>query len=71
MAPGVVDISPGVFALAATYGLGQRVTGIVVHHLTPDHTPDQTPDVALEIRVVLSEAHCKMVAADAATDSMR
>lgn len=67
MAPGVVDLSPGLFALAATYGLGQRVTGVVVHHLTPDHTPDK---VALEIRVVLSEAHCEMVAADAASDAI-
>ena len=67
MAPGVVDLSPGLFALAATYGLGQRVTGVVVHHLTPDHTPDT---IALEIRVVLSEAHCNMVAADAASDSI-
>lgn len=67
MAPGVMDLSPGLFALAATYGLGQRVTGVVVHHLTPDHTPDT---IALEIRVVLSEAHCKMLAADAASDSI-
>ena len=67
MAPGVMDLSPGLFALAATYGLGQRVTGVVVHHLTPDHTPDT---IALEIRVVLSEAHCNMVAADAASDSI-
>ena len=75
MAPGVMDLSPGLFALAATYGLGQRVTGVVVHHLTPDHTPDQTPDqtpdtIALEIRVALSEAHCNMVAADAASDAI-
>ena len=71
MAPGVADLSPGLFALAATYGLGQRVTGVVVHHLTPDHTPDQTPDtIALEIRVALSEAHCNMVAADAASDAI-
>ena len=68
MAPGVVDLSPGLFALAATYGLGQRVTGVVVHHLTPDHTPDQGSHS--RIRVVLSEAHCKMVAADAASDAI-
>jgi hypothetical protein len=62
-----MDLSPGLFALAATYGLGQRVTGVVVHHLTPDHTPDT---IALEIRVALSEAHCRLLAADAASDSI-
>jgi len=71
MAPGVVDLSPGLFALAATYGLGQRVTGVAVHHLATDQPPDHAPDkVALEIRVVLSEAHCKLLAADAASDSI-
>lgn len=48
--PGVVDLSPGYFALAATYGgAGQRVTGVVVRHLARDA-------VALEIHVVLSSA---------------
>src|SRR6185437_11356 len=50
-APGVVDISPGVFALVATYGSGKRIAGIVVHHLTPDQN-------ALEAPVALSEAYC-------------
>ena len=35
-APGVVDISPGVFALVATYGAGKRLVGIVVRHLSSD-----------------------------------
>lgn len=61
-APGVVDISPGVFALVATYGSGKRVAGIVVHHLTPDQ-------IALEAHVVLSEAYCHEMLATAATES--
>ena len=63
-APGVVDISPGVFALVATYGSGKRVAGIVVRHLTPDQ-------FALEAHVVLSEAYCNEMSAAAATDSAR
>ncbi|HKT39478.1 MAG TPA: hypothetical protein VJR48_13965 [Ktedonobacterales bacterium] len=63
-APGVVDISPGVFALVATYGSGKRVAGIVVHHLTPDQ-------IALEAHVVLSEAYCHEMLATAATESAR
>jgi hypothetical protein len=62
-APGVVDISPGVFALVATYGAGARVAGIVIRHLTPDQ-------IALEAHVVLSEAYCNEMSA-AATDSAR
>lgn len=61
-APGVVDISPGVFALVATYGAGARVTGIVVRHLTPDQ-------LALEAHVVLSEAYCHELSATTVTDS--
>lgn len=61
--PGVVDLSPGLVALAATYGSGQRVTGVVVHHLTPD-------TVVLEIHVVLSEAHCNTALAAATPHSM-
>lgn len=45
---GVVDLSPGRAALAATYGSGQRVIGIAVHHPTLDQ-------VVFEIHVVLSE----------------
>ena len=63
-APGVVDISPGVFALVATYGSGKRLAGIVVRHLTPD-------EIALEVHVVLSEAYCNEMSAGAATDSAR
>ena len=55
-APGVVDISPGVFALVATYGSGKRVVGIVVHHLTPGQ-------LSLEAHVVLSEAYCDEMSA--------
>ena len=62
-APGVVDISPGVFALVATYGSGKRVAGIVVRHLAPNQ-------LALEAHVVLSEAYCNEMSAAAATDSV-
>lgn len=63
-APGVVDISPGVFALVATYGSGKRVVGIVVRHLAPDQ-------LALEAHVVLSEAYCYEMSAATVTDSTR
>lgn len=63
-APGVVEISPGVFALVATYGSGARIAGIVVHHLTPDQ-------IALEAHVVLSEAHCQEMWTAAATEPAR
>ena len=63
-APGVVDISPGVFALVATYGAGKRLVGIVVRHLSSDQ-------IALEAHVVLSEAYCNEMSAAAATDSAR
>lgn len=59
--PGVIDLSSGLVTLAATYGPGQRVTGVVVHHVSPDK-PDE---VVLEIHVVLSEAHCKTTLAAA------
>jgi len=60
--PGVVDLSPGRATPAATYGAGRRVTGVVVHHPTPD-------DVALEVHVVLSEAHCTTPSTNATGDS--
>jgi uncharacterized alkaline shock family protein YloU len=60
--PGVMDLSPGLSTPVATYGAGRRVTGIVVHHPTPD-------DIALEVHVVLSEAHCTAAPADATVDS--
>ena len=66
-APGVVDISPGVFALVATYGSGKRLVGIVVRHLPQDQ-------LALEAHVVLSEAYCNEMShemsAAVATDSV-
>jgi hypothetical protein len=61
-APGVIDLSPGTTALAATYGSGKRVDGVVVHHLAPDK-------VALEIHVTLSETACKQADADAALET--
>ena len=60
--PGVVDLSPGAPALAATYGSGKRVDGVVVHHLAPDQ-------VALEIHVTLSETESKLADADFALDT--
>ena len=66
-APGVVDISPGLFALVATYGSGKRLVGIVVRHLPQDQ-------LALEAHVVLSEAYCNEMShemsAAVATDSV-
>jgi hypothetical protein len=46
--PGVVDLSPGLFAIEGTYGPGERLLGIVVRHPTPDA-------LAIEVRVVLAE----------------
>ncbi len=51
--PGVIDLSPGQTAIAATYGAGQRVTGVVVTHPQPDavaievHTVVGGPELAL------------------------
>lgn len=56
---GVADLSPGLGAPAATYGPGQRVSGIVVRHLAP--APDR---LALGVHVVLSESSCEPAAAD-------
>jgi len=57
--PGVVDLSPGVVVPRATFGAGERVTGIVVHHPAPNV-------IVLEIHVLLSEARCNTAAADVA-----
>lgn len=62
MVPGVVDLSAGHVAVAATYSAGQRVTGVVVHHLSPD-------EIVLEIHVILSEADFTRASSDAAPDS--
>jgi len=35
LTPGVLDMSPGRFVLAATYGPGEHVTGVVLLHMTP------------------------------------
>lgn len=59
--PGVVDLTPGTVAKVATYGSGQRVDGIVVHHLSPD-------EIALEIHVALSESESKRAVADSARE---
>jgi hypothetical protein len=45
---GVVDLSPGLFALEATYGPGERVLGIVLSHPAPNA-------LTIEVRVVLAE----------------
>lgn len=58
--PGVADLSPGLGAPAATYGPGQRVSGIVVRHLAP--APDQ---LAIGVHVVLSESSCEAATTDA------
>jgi hypothetical protein len=46
--PGVVDLSPGLFAIEATYGPGERVLGIVLRHPAPNA-------LVIEVRVVLAE----------------
>jgi len=56
--PGVVDLSPGLVTQSATYGIGERVSGVVIHHLAQHK-------VVLEIHVLLSEAYCKATACDA------
>ncbi len=55
LVPGVVDLSAGLIATVATYGPGQRVDGIIVHHPNVD-------EVIIEVHVVLSESHCKLAA---------
>jgi hypothetical protein len=44
--PMVLDLSPGTTTLAATYGPRERVTGVVVRHLSPH-------DISVEVHVVL------------------
>jgi hypothetical protein len=44
--PGVVDLSHGQGAVAATYGPGGRVIGVVVQHPSPQ-------EISLEVHVVL------------------
>lgn len=61
-APEVVDLSQGLSMLAATYGPGRSVAGIVVRHPTPD-------TLALEIHVILSEARCTQTSAEIAMES--
>lgn len=60
--PEVVDLSPGLSMLAATYGPGRSVAGIVVRHPTLD-------TLALEIHVILSEASCMQASTGIATES--
>lgn len=60
--PEVVDLSPGLSMLAATYGPGRSVAGIVVRHPTLD-------TLALEIHVILSEASCMQTSTGIATES--
>jgi hypothetical protein len=45
-----VDLSAGLTTPVATYGAGQRVTGVIIRH------PDLSPDTyAIEVHVILSE----------------
>src|SRR5215467_1752491 len=59
---GVTDLSPGLATPVATYGPGQRVTGIAIHHPAAE-------EVIFEVHVILSEAHCIMGSADADADA--
>jgi hypothetical protein len=47
--PGVLEMSPGRFALEATYGPGMHVSGVVLRHPTPDA-------LIVEVRVILMES---------------
>ncbi|HEX2349417.1 MAG TPA: hypothetical protein VHI51_13380 [Ktedonobacterales bacterium] len=58
MAPGVVELSPGLYAPVATYGPGERVVGIVIHHSAPEQ-------IVVEVHVALSESACEAAAKDA------
>ena len=46
--PGVLDMSQGLFAKAATYGPGKRIAGIVLRHDAPG-------ELSVEVHVVLDE----------------
>lgn len=61
--PGVADLSPGLMALAATYGPHERVVGVVVRH-TSAHDTHEThgTDVEVDVHVI--------VAIEAAADSV-
>lgn len=48
-APGVLEMSPGRFALQATYGPGEHVSGVVLQHPTPD-------TLSIAVHVVVAEA---------------
>jgi hypothetical protein len=45
--PGIVGLSPGLQALAATYGVNERLVGIVVRHPSPGET-------AVEVHVTVA-----------------
>jgi len=47
--PGVLEMSPGRFALEATYGPGEHVSGVVLQHPTPD-------TLSVAVHVVVAEA---------------
>lgn len=57
--PGVADLSAGSSGPVATYGPGRSVAGVAVYHPTLDA-------IAIEVHVVLSEAHCARASAGAA-----
>jgi uncharacterized alkaline shock family protein YloU len=65
--PGVADVSPGLFAEAATYGRGERVRGVVVRrvaggleleiHLAAAYAPSTfLPDLADRVRHVARQS---------------
>ncbi|MGE5335088.1 MAG: hypothetical protein ACM3N4_10345 [Nitrososphaerota archaeon] len=57
--PGVVDLSPGLMALAATYGATERVVGVAVRHPVPHET-------VVDVHVIVAT-----VAVDAAAETER
>jgi len=65
--PGVVDVSPGLFAEAATYGPAERVTGVVVSrvggaldiqvHVCARYTDSLVlPELAARVRIAVRQS---------------
>jgi|SRR5690348_6623017 len=57
----VSDLSPGLAAVAATYGPRERIAGVVVHHPHPH-------DIIIEVHVILCEAVYTEALAHASSD---
>lgn len=62
-APGVLEMSPGRFALEATYGPGEHVSGVVLQHPTPD-------TLSIAVHVVVAEAALRAAFDEAALSKL-